>query len=192
MIDDGDAIGEALDFGERVRGEENRGGAGLQNLRFEEAAELRRGDNVEAAGGFVQQEQSRAMQQCASQTDALHRAGRERADLTVEKFAENKLCGQGSSACLGVGAGQAIELAEEQEILASGEPWIQAMIGARVIAEVAPDGARLGASVVAGHLGLTARGKQKGGDNAQQGRFSGTVGAKQRDGFALANFQGNV
>ena len=164
----------------------------MQNLRSEEAAELRRGDNVEAAGGFVQQEQSRAMQQRASQTDALHRAGRERAYLTVEKFAENELCGQGGGACLGVGAGQAIELAEEQEILASGEPWIQAMIGARVIAEVASYGARLGASVVAGHLGVTARGKQKGGDDAQKGGFSGAVGAEQRDGFALANFQGDV
>ena len=53
VIDDGDAIGEALDFREGVGGEENGSGAGLQDLRFEKAAELGCGDDVDAARGLV-------------------------------------------------------------------------------------------------------------------------------------------
>lgn len=53
MIDDGNAIGEALDFGESVGGEENGGGPGLKYLRFEKATELGCGNDVDAAGGLV-------------------------------------------------------------------------------------------------------------------------------------------
>ena len=93
MIEDGNAISEALYFLQGVRGEENGGGAGLKDLRFEKVAKLGGSNDVDAAGGFVQEEHARAMEQGASQADALDRAGRERADLAIQKFADSELRG---------------------------------------------------------------------------------------------------
>jgi hypothetical protein len=151
VINDGDAIGKALDFWKGVGSEENRGGSGLQDLRLEEVAELGCGNDVDAASGFVQKENARAMEESASQAEALNGTGRKRADLAIEEFAEDKLAGQLADALPSRGTGKAVELAEEKEILASGEARIETVIGAGVIAELAADVSRLREGVVASH-----------------------------------------
>jgi len=168
VINDGDAVGEALDFWKCVRGEENRSASGLEDLRLEEVAELGCGNDVDAASGFVQKENARAMEEGASQAEALYGAGRKRADLTIEEFAEDKLVGECADALPSRGTGKAIQLAEEKEILASGEARIEAMIGAGVIAELAADVSRLPDSVVASHVSAAGGRKEQGGDNAQE------------------------
>ncbi len=84
FVDDRHAIGEEIDFGERVGGEEQGGVAALQDFRFEEAAEFGGGDGVQAARGLVEEQDARLMQEGAREADALHGAGGERADLAVD------------------------------------------------------------------------------------------------------------
>lgn len=192
MIDDGNAIGEAFDFGEGVGGEENGSGAGLKYLRFEKAAELGGGDDVDAAGGLVQEEYARTMEESAGEAEALNGAGRKGADLAIEEFAKGELGGQRSDALSSHGKGKAIELAEEKEILASGEARIEAMIGAGVIAELAADVPRMRESVVAGDARAAGGGKEQGGDNAQERGLACTVGSEEGDGLAFADLQGHL
>jgi len=59
FVQDGNAVGEKLDFGQRVRCEKKCGRAVVENLRFEELPEGCRGEGVETAGGFVEKEDAR-------------------------------------------------------------------------------------------------------------------------------------
>src|SRR5690349_4681394 len=71
LAEDGDAVGEELDFGKRVRCKKQRSCAGLQDLRFQKLAERRGGDGVQAASWFVKQENGRRVKQSASEAEAL-------------------------------------------------------------------------------------------------------------------------
>lgn len=167
LFEDGDAMSEEFDFGERVGCEEKRRCAGLQDLGFEEAVERGGGDGVEAARGLVEKEDAWCVQERASETKALDGAGRERTDLAVEGFGQFKLRSELSDAIAGGGTGKMVELTEEEKILAAGEPGIKAEVAARVVAEIATNfGGRL-SSVVTGDAGAAAGGKKKCGENAE-------------------------
>ena len=132
------------------------------------------------------------MEQSASQAETLNGAGRKRADLATEEFAKSELGGQRTDALPGHGRGKAIELAEEKEILASGEAGIEAVIGAGVIAELAADVPRMREGVVASDAGAAGGRKEQGGDNTQQRGLACAVGSEEGDGLAFADLQGHV
>jgi len=102
-VDYGHAIREQLDFGERVRGEEQGSPATAQHLRFQEAAKFRGGDGVEAARGLVEKQDAGLVQNGAIQAEALDCAGGQRAHLAVERFTELKLFGE-VARCAGAAA----------------------------------------------------------------------------------------
>jgi len=76
VLEDGDAAGEEFDFSERMRGEEERSFAVLQDLGFEEMAEGCGGDGVEAASGLVEEEDPRRVKEGTGEAEALDGARR--------------------------------------------------------------------------------------------------------------------
>ena len=191
-IEDGDAVGQGFHFRKRMRCEENRGGAGPKNLRLDEMAELRGGDDVDAARGFVEQKDARLMDERTRQAEALHSAGRKRADLAVEKFAERELLSKSGGAFTRGRAREMVELSEEKKVFAGSEARIETVIGASVIAELTSHVAGVADDIMPGDACAAVSGEQERGDNSEQGRFAGPIGAKERDGFAFADFESNV
>ena len=65
-VDNRDAIGEQLDLGQRVRGEEQGSIAAAENLGLEEAAKFGSGDDVETSRWFIEQKNAGLVKQGAS------------------------------------------------------------------------------------------------------------------------------
>jgi len=85
------AIGEEFDFGKGVRGKKERSMLTAEDLRFKEAAEVGSRNRIQATRGFIEEQDLGLMQKRADQAEALHSAGRECADLPVERAAQVKL-----------------------------------------------------------------------------------------------------
>ncbi len=185
----GHAIREKLHFGESVRGEEQGSLAMAKDFRFQEAAKLRGGDGVEAARGLVEKQDTGLVKKCASQAEALDRAGGKRAHLAVERFAELKLLGELQDSLGRGGTRKQIQLAEEEQILARRKPRIEAVVRARVIAQAAADVARVLDGVVAGDSRVAACGDKKRGDNSEKRGFTRSVGAEKSKGLSFTNLE---
>ncbi len=192
VLEDGDAIGEEFDFGEGVGSEKQRGFAGPHDLRFQEMAEGRGGDGVEAAGWLVEKKDARGVNEGASEGEALNRAGRKSADLAIERFGEFELCGELRDAIARGGSGEMIEATEEEEIFACGEARIKALVGAGVVTERAADGTGRRDRVMSRDGGMAGGGKKKRGEDAEESGFAGAVCAEERDGFAVAEFERDI
>ena len=192
VLEDGDAIGEEFDLGEGVGSEKQRGLAGLHDLRFQEMAEGRGGDRVEAAGGLVEKKNARGVKEGASEGEALNGAGRKSADLAIERFGELELCGELRDAIAGGGLREMIEAAKEEEVFAGGEACVKALVGAGVVTERAADGTRRRDGVMSGDGGMAGGGKKKRGQDAEEGGFAGAVRAEERDGFTVAEFERDI
>jgi len=108
LVEDGDAIGEQFDFGESVRGEEERSIAAAEDLRFKESAKIHGGDGVETARGLIEEKDARVVEQCAGQAEALDGAGRKSARLAVENIGQLELFGELGDAEIRGGAGKMI------------------------------------------------------------------------------------
>jgi hypothetical protein len=189
VAEDSDAVGEKLNFRERVRRKEKRGCAGLQDLRFQEVAEGRGGDGVQAARWLVEKEDGRGVKQRASEAEALNGAGRKGAHLAIERFGEFELRSELSDAIAHGGCGKMIEAAEEEEIFASGEARVKALVRAGVVAERTANGARRSDGIMAGDGGGARGGEQERRKNTDERRFAGAVCAEKGDGFADVEFE---
>jgi len=161
-VDHSDTRCELLNFRKRVRGKEDGGYAGAEDFGFEVATKFGGGDGVEAAGWFVKQENLRLMEQRAGETQALDRSGGESANLAVESFGEVKLIGECGDTLRGGGGRKLIEAAKKEQIFAAGEAWIEAVIGAGVIAEAAADVAGIFDGVVTRDRSVAARWNEQG------------------------------
>ena len=192
VMEDGDAIGEELDFGEGVGSEEQRACAGLQDLRFQEMAEGRGGDRVEAASWLVEKKNARGVQEGASEGEALNGAGRKSADLAIERLGEFELRGESRDAIARSGSGEMIEAAEEEEILAGGEARVKALVGTGMVTERAADGAGGRDGVMACDGGMAGGGKKKRGEDTKESGFAGAVCAEEREGFAVTEFERDI
>ena len=192
VLENGDAIGEEFDFGERVRSEKQRGFAGSHDLRFKEIAEGRGGDGVEAAGWLVEEKNARGVKEGASEGEALNRSGRKSADLAVERFGELELRGELRDAVARGGSREMIEAAEEEEIFAGGEARIKALVGAGVVTERAADGTGRRDRVMSRDDGMAGGGQKKRGEYAEESGFAGAVCAEECDGFTVAEFERDI
>jgi hypothetical protein len=65
--------------------------AAAQNFGLEEAAKLGSGDGIEAARRFIEEKNTRLVEQSASKAQSLDCAGGESPDLTVERFSKLEL-----------------------------------------------------------------------------------------------------
>lgn len=189
LSEDGDAVGEELDFGKRVRCKEQRSCAGLQDMRFQKLAKRRGGDGVQASGWFVKQENGGRVKQSASEAEALNGTGRKSAHLAIEGFGEFELRGEVRDATAGCGRGEMIEAAKEKEVFAGGKAGVKALVGARVVAEGTANGARRSGGVMAGDGGVPRSGEKKRRENAEKGGLAGAVCAEQGKGLADFKFE---
>ena len=137
-------------------------------MGLQEAAELHGGDGVKAAGGLVEQEHARLVKQGAKEAEALNHAGGERAHLAIESFEEVKLFRELVDAEASSAGREMIEAAKEEQVFASGQAGIEAVVGSGMVAEHAADGARFAAGVVAGNVCGAAGGEKKSGDDTQK------------------------
>ena len=192
LAEDGDAAGEKLDFGERVRRKKQRSCAGLQDLRFQKLAEGRGGDGVQAASWFVKKENGRRVKQSASEAEALDGAGRKSAHLAIEEIYEFELRGEVRDATAGGGRGEMIEAAKEKEVFAGGKASVKALVRARMVAKGTANSARRRDGVMAGDGSGAGGGEKKRRENAEKGGLAGAVCAEQGDGFAGVKFERNV
>ncbi len=183
-VDHGDAVGEEFDLGQSVRGEEQRSIAAAEDFGFEEAAKIGGGDRVEAAGGFIEEEDAGLVEQGASEAEALDCAGGKRAHLAVQGFFEMELLGENGDALCGGGIRKMIEAAKEAQILAAGEAGVEADVAAGVVAELAANGARVENGVMSGDLCAAAGREQKRGENAEESGLARAICAEQRQCFA--------
>ena len=174
-VNDGDAIGEELDFRERVGSEEQSCLTGPENLGFQETAKLGGANGVETARRLIEQENAGLMEESTAKTETLQRAGRKSAHLPVESFLDMKLFRELSDALRGSGARDPVESSEKSQIFPAGESRVEARIASGVIAEVAARSGGIAKGVVSGDLRAAVCGKNQGGENAEQSGFAGAV-----------------
>ena len=75
LMKNGDAVGEQIYFGKRVRGEQEGGSVRGEDFGLEEATEIRGGEGIEASCRFVEQQDLRLMQKSTEKAEALDCAG---------------------------------------------------------------------------------------------------------------------
>lgn len=85
--------------------------------------------------------------------------------------------------------GEMVEAAEEEQILASGQASVEAVVGSGMITETSADGSRLLRSIVTGDACSAAGRQKKSSQDAQERGFAGAVGAEQGQRFAVADFK---
>lgn len=167
--------------------EEEGGPAAAKNFRFQKAPKFCGGECVQTARWLIEEKNARLVEQGARQAEALDCAGRKSTHLTIQGVAEPELfCELRDSAQSG-GVREAVQLAEEEQVLARSQAGIEALVGARVIAQAAADFARLVNSVMPGHAGAATRGHKERGQNAQQRGLACPVDPKQRQRFTLVH-----
>jgi len=132
------------------------------------------------------------VEQGASEAQALHCAGRESTHLAVKGVFQTELLREMRDALSGGDARKVVETAEEAQIFAAGKPGVEADIAASVIAELATNGPRIENGVVTRDLRAACGGKQQRSENTKECGFTGAICAKQRQGFAGAQFEGNT
>jgi len=146
-------------------------------------------DGVEAARRFIQQQYLRLMNQCAEQAESLDRAGRKGARLAVQIAAQSEPFAQGFDAAGAEFIGKVVQAAKELQILAAGEPRIEAEIASRVVADLPSHGCWFTRGIVPGQRSSAACRQQKRAQDTKQGCFSGAIGTEQSDRLSLFYFQ---
>lgn len=73
------AISQKFDFRERVRSEEQGSAMTRNDFRLQETAKFTRGDGVQAARGFIEQQDSGLVKERAEKAEALNGARRQSA-----------------------------------------------------------------------------------------------------------------
>jgi hypothetical protein len=189
IVDNRDSVSEKFYLRQSVRGEEQGSIAAAQNLGLQEAAKLGSGDGVKTARWLIEKQDAGLVKQSAGKAEALNRAGREGAYLTIESFRKMELFGEKRDALRGGRAGEMVEAAEEAKIVAARQARIESEVAPCMITELAANCARIEDSIVSGDLRAALRGEKKRGENAKQGGFAGAICAKQCQRFARAQFE---
>src|SRR5277367_1194303 len=190
-IDDRDAIGEQLDFGQRVRGKEQRSIAIAEDFRFEKAAKFRGSDRVEAARGFIEKQNAWLVKKRASEAKPLHGPRREGAHLPVQGFFKMKLSGKMCDALRGCGLRKMVQPAEEAKVLATSQAGVESEVAAGMVTELAANSTRIQNGVVSRDLRAAIRRQEQRGKNFQERGFARAICTEQCQRFAMTHFKGN-
>ena len=189
LVQDGDAIGQKFDFGERVRGEEHGSALARDELGFEEPAEVGSCKDIKTARGLVEQENLRLMKNGAEQAQPLHVARGDGTNLTIQHATEIELRGGGCNPFPKKRIGKMIEPAKKAEILMSRESWIETKVRTGVITELPADRDGFADWIESRNARAAPRREKKRGKNTQKRGFSGAICSEQRHGFALLHLQ---
>lgn len=125
VVQKGNAIGEELDFGQRVRRKEKSSALAAEDFGLQKASKIGGRESIEAARGFIKQDNLRLVKKRTKKTKALDGAARKRADLAVKKLSHVKLFGDNGNAIFQARIGEMVEPAEKTEIFARGEAGIE-------------------------------------------------------------------
>ena len=185
--DDHDAVAECRDLGEDVAREDHA--AALVAQVPQQGAHRPDGHHVEAVGGLVQQHVGRVVHQRAGDADLHPLALREAGGAAVGDLVEPEAIDQGAHAEPQRVAGQPLEPAEVDEVLARCEPRVEAF-GLGEHADAGLDGCLCCADAV--DLHAAAIGAHQGGDHAQGGGLASAVGAQDAGDGAVAGDEGHV
>jgi hypothetical protein len=188
-VDNRDAIGEQLDLGQSVGGEEQGSIATAENLGLQKAAKFESGDSVQAARRFIEEQDAGLVEQSASEAQALHRTRGKRTHLTVECFSEMEFFCEMSDALGHSGFRKMVQPAEEPQIFAAGKAGVEAEIAAGMVTELAANGARIENGIVSRDLRAAFCRQKKRSENPQERGFAGAVGTQQRQRFAWTHFE---
>lgn len=191
LVEDSDARGQFLDFAERVRGKEKSRAEATDDFLAEEFAKIGSGEMVEAARGFVEEKNARAMKKCAGEAEAMDHPGGVCADLAVKKFAESKQSHDFRDATRGIKSRKIVHGGEEAQILSPGQAAVEALIAARVVAEARTGAGGIADNIGAADFGTAARGQDQRCQDAQERGFTRAIRANECDRFGWFNDERN-
>ena len=188
MVDDGDAVAELVGFIHVVRGHED-GEIAFGLEAGEHFPDGDAGDGVEAGGGFVEEEDFGFVDEAAGDFEAAAHAAGEHFDGFVGPLEEvdffEELVDDGAAFV----AGHAVELGEDGHVFFGGE----VKVGSHGLGDDADDFADvvgMACDVDAVDGGLTGGDGDEGGEHADEGGFSGAVGAEESEDFAVVDVEG--
>ena len=146
---------------------------------------------IESAGGLIQDQNVRVVDDGLGEPDALPVALRELADDLLSHIGHVAAFADFADAALQIGSGQAFKFADELQVVADGHVGIE---GGRFgqVADALLDFERLFEDVEARHVRRSRRGWQEACQDAHGGGFSGAVRTQETYDLALGNLEGNV
>ena len=143
MIEDPDAVADALDVGEHV-GREQHGGRAAE--RRDEVEDVAPALGVEGAHGLVEDDDGRPMDEGAGDPEPLAHAARVGCRAAVGRGAQVDPIQRVVDRRLERGAVEPVQPAQEPQLLAAGHPAVRTRILLEV-AEVPPHAERVGGDV---------------------------------------------
>ena len=191
VVNDHDAAAELFDVVEIVSGEKD-GGAELAVDGAEELADVIFGDDVEADGGLVEEEERGIVEERGGEVAAHAFAEREFAHGRVEIIADGENFIEALHAGFEIALGNVVDAAEQLEGFDDGD--VPPKLGA--LAENDADGfdvlAPLAIGDVAVDADFAARRDEDASEHFNAGGFSGAVGADVADHFAAVDGEGDA
>jgi len=191
-MENGNAVGEQFDFRKGVGGKEERSTIRGEDFGFEETPEIRSREGIEAARGFIEEQNLGLMQKGTEEAEALDGAGRERAKLAVKGRAQLELLRENGNAGFQEGVLKMIQTAKKAQIFPASEAGIETAVAAGVIAQITADGTGVTDCIMTGKNGGAARGEKQSCKYPEQCGFAGTIGSKERHRFAFVYFEGDT
>ena len=187
--DDAHAVAEALDEAEDMGGEDDALALGAELL--EVVGDGAGGDDVEAVGGLVEDDDVRVVDEGDDDAHLLLHAGGEVGHLHLGELVDAEPFEEGLLACRGGVGGHAVELAEEvvevvgrEEVLEFQLAGEEGNLGAHLLG-LADDAAAV-------DPGVAPVGTDEGGEHAQGGGFARPVGAEEAEYLAAVGGHGQV
>ena len=172
--DDAHAVAEALHEAEDVGGEDDGFALGFELL--EEVGDGAGGDDIQAVGGFVEDDDVGVVDQRDDDADLLFHAGGEVGHLDLGELVDAETLKQGLLAGGGGGGVDAVEVAEEIVKIIGGEEVLKLQFAGEE-SDFAAHLFGLADNAAAIYPGIALVGADEGGQHAQGGGFAGTVGA---------------
>ena len=185
---DPEPVAELGGLAQVVGGEEDGQPLALHQLLAHQALDAARRQGVQAAGGLVQKEQARAVEQGAGDGEALAHPGGEGLERLGRGFFQPHRLQHGPDPGLDLARRQAVQVGEKFQVLARRQPAVEAAL----VSRGQPD-ARLEALLLfqpaAGHDRPPGSGGHQGAEQLDQGGLPGAVRPQQPEKLPLGHAQ---
>ena len=171
-------IREPPDLLQPLGGPDDRGAVGRRAAH--QLPHPPRRHRIEIVGGLVHQQHRRIEQQCAGNRQPLLHAVRVRVDAAAGGLFQPDVGQPGLRPTPRLTARQAVQAAEEDEILDARDPQVEGTVAGGHESDPPPGLERIGRDVDACHVRGAAAGGDQAGEDPKQGRLAGAVRAQQR------------
>ena len=186
MVDDRDAVGELVGLVEVLRGQQDR--AAVADEVPDGVPHLAAGARVQAGRGLVQEDQGRPGDQARGQVEAPAHAAGELLDRLGRRLLQVELLEQPGGRRARLGPAEALEPAEEVEVLGGGQQLVDRGVLAGDPQELADD-VRVAAYVDPEDLRVARLHREQRGQHLHQGRLAGAVGAEHAEDLTAADLE---